>query len=85
MSMKTSTRSYLRPLGEHLIALTLIGGASIFSSLQNLGAVCIFTLEVSSAFLQLLQMCVNAPEGSWSRQTTLLWGLHWFLVVLAFL
>ena len=82
--MKTSTRSYLRPLGEHLIALTLIGGAFVFSSLRRLGAVCIFTLEVSSAFLQLLQMCVNAPEGSWLRHPTFLWGLHRFLVVPAF-
>ena len=71
VSMKSSMRSYLRPLTEHLISLTIIFLCYIFSGLRRLGAVGIFTLESSSISLQLLQVAINAPETSWLRQPKL--------------
>lgn len=84
VSMKSSMKSYVKPLLEHVVSLGLVFGAYIFSSLRRLGAVGIFTLEVSSAFLQLLQMCVNAPEGSRLRNPKFLRFFHRFVVVPTF-
>jgi len=85
ISMKTSMKSYLRPLAEHLISLTLIFLCYIFSGLRRLGAVGIFTLESSSISLQLLQVCINAPESSPLRRPKLIKRLHRYLVVPSFL
>jgi len=84
VSMKSSMKSYARPLLEHMVSLGLVFGAYIFSGLRRLGAVGIFTLDVSSAFLQLLQMCINAPEGSKLRDPKFLRFFHRFVVVPAF-
>jgi len=85
ISMKTSMKSYLRPLAEHLISLTLIFLCYIFSGLRRLGAVGIFTLESSSISLQLLQVCINAPESSPLRRPKFVKRLHRYLVVPSFL
>eukprot|EP00978_Attheya_sp_CCMP212_P012548 scaffold31340_cov53-Attheya_sp.AAC.2 len=39
LSMKSSAKGYLRPLMEHLVAICLIVGSYLFSSLRRLGAV----------------------------------------------
>ena len=85
ISMKTSMKSYLRPLAEHLISLTLIFLCYIFSGLRRLGAVGIFTLESSSISLQLLQVCINAPQSSPLRRPKFVKRLHRYLVVPSFL
>jgi len=85
ISMKTSMKSYLRPLAEHLISLTLIFLCYIFSGLRRLGAVGIFTLESSSISLQLLQVCINAPKSSILRRPKFVKRLHRYLVVPSFL
>lgn len=85
ISMKTSMKSYLRPLAEHLISLTLISLCYIFSGLRRLGAVGIFTLESSSISLQLLQVCINAPESFPLRRPKFVKRLHRYLVVPSFL
>ena len=78
-------KSYLRPLAEHLISLTLISLCYIFSGLRRLGAVGIFTLECSSISLQLLQVCINAPESFPLRRPKFVKWLHRYLVVPSFL
>jgi hypothetical protein len=85
ISMKTSMQSYFRPMMEHVIVLMLLVGAYFFSGLRRLGAVMIFTLEVSSAFLQLLQVCIYAPETSWLRKPKVVGFVHRCLTVPMFL
>lgn len=87
MSMKTSMQSYARPMLEHFIVLALLIGAYLFSGLRRLGVLGIFSLEFSSVFLQLLQVCIYAPENSWWRQPKVICdisrpGIHFFLVCL---
>lgn len=85
ISMKTSMQSYFRPMIEHVIVLILLTGAYLFSGLRRLGAVMIFTLELSSAFLQLLQVCIYAPESSWLRKPEVVGFVHRCLTVPMFL
>lgn len=85
ISMKTSMQSYFRPMMEHVIVLMLLVGAYFFSGLRRLGAVMIFTLEVSSAFLQLLQVCIYAPESSYLRKPKVVGFVHRCLTVPMFL
>ena len=82
--MKTSMQSYARPMIEHVIVLALLIGSYLFSGLRRLGAVGIFTLEVSSAFLQLLQVCMYAPEKSWWRKPQVVIFVHRFLTIPTF-
>lgn len=84
VSMKTSMQSYVRPMLEHVIVLALLVGAYLFSGLRRLGAVGIFTLELSSVFLQLLQVCIYAPETSWLRKTEVVLFVHRVLTVPTF-
>eukprot|EP00578_Thalassiosira_sp_NH16_P012465 CAMPEP_0181127210 /NCGR_PEP_ID=MMETSP1071-20121207/28067_1 /TAXON_ID=35127 /ORGANISM="Thalassiosira sp., Strain NH16" /LENGTH=691 /DNA_ID=CAMNT_0023212915 /DNA_START=318 /DNA_END=2393 /DNA_ORIENTATION=+ len=84
ISMKTSMQSYFRPMIEHGIVLALLIGAYLFSGLRRLGAVGIFTLEVSSVFLQLLQVCIYAPENSWWRKPEVVLFVHRVLTVPTF-
>ncbi|KAL7535334.1 hypothetical protein ACHAWF_005139 [Thalassiosira exigua] len=84
ISMKTSTQSYIRPMLEHIVVLALLVGAYLFSGLRRLGAVGIFTLELSSVFLQLLQVCIYAPEGSHWRRPEVVLFVHRTLTVPAF-
>jgi len=85
ISMKTSMQSYFRPMMEHVIVLALLVGAYLFSGLRRLGAVMIFTLEVSSVFLQLLQVCIYAPESSWLRKPEVVGFVHRCLTIPSFL
>lgn len=85
LSMKSSMKSYLRPLTEHLITISLMLACYVFSGLRRLGALGIFTLESSSLTLQLLQVCVNAPEKSILRHPKFVKRLHRYIVVPSFL
>jgi len=85
ISMKTSMQSYFRPMMEHVVVLALLVGAYLFSGLRRLGAVMIFTLEVSSVFLQLLQVCIYAPESSWLRKPEVVGFVHRCLTIPSFL
>lgn len=85
LSMKTSMQSYIRPMLEHFIVLALLVGAYLFSGLRRLGVLGIFTLELSSVFLQLLQVCIYAPENSWWRQPGVVIFVHRFLTIPAFM
>jgi len=85
VSMKSSMRSYLRPLVEHFITLCLIFGAYIFSGLRRLGAVVMFTLEFSSIFLQILQICINSPDNSILRRPRVISVVHRYVVLPIFI
>eukprot|EP00804_Cyclotella_cryptica_P001160 CCRYP_016996-RB/>CCRYP_016996-RB protein AED:0.10 eAED:0.10 QI:878/1/1/1/0.5/0.33/3/676/653 len=85
LSMKTSMQSYVRPMLEHFIVLALLVGAYLFSGLRRVGALGIFTLELSSVFLQLLQVCIYAPEKSWWSQPRVVIFVHRFLTIPAFI
>jgi TLC domain len=61
---KVSTTSYLRSLLHHALALLTLGTAYIFSSLRRLVAIGMFAFDVSSWFLHLLQICVNAKNDN---------------------
>jgi len=84
ISMKTSTQSYIRPLVEHIVVLALLVGAYLFSGLRRLGAVGIFTMDLSSASLQLLQACLYAPENSWLRKPEVVMFVHRVVTVPTF-
>ena len=84
ISMKTSMQSYFRPMVEHCIVLCCLVGAYLFSGLRRLGAVGIFTLELSSVFLQLLQVCIYAPENSRWRKPEAVIFVHRVLTVPTF-
>jgi len=84
VSMKTSMQSYLRPMMEHVIVLAILLGAYLFSGMRRLCAVGIFTLELSSVFLQLLQVCIYAPEKSWLRKPKVVLFVHRILTVPTF-
>ncbi len=84
LSMKTSMQSYVRPMVEHFIVLALLVGSYSFSGLRRVGAVAIFTLEVSSVFLQLLQVCIYAPDTSWLRKPNVVIFVHRFLTIPTF-
>jgi hypothetical protein len=84
VSMKTSMQSYLRPMTEHVIVLALLIGAYLFSGLRRLGAVGIFTLELSSCTLQLLQVCIYAPERSILRKPEVVLFVHRILTIPTF-
>lgn len=85
LSMKTSMQSYLRPCVEHCVVLCLLAGAYLFSGLRRLASVGIFSLEFSSVFLQLLQVCIYAPEGSWLKQPRVVIYIHRLLTVPTFM
>lgn len=60
----SARRAYLRSLLQHFVALILIAIAYVFSSLRRLAAIAMFAFDVSSCFLHLLQICLNANESS---------------------
>lgn len=85
LSMKTSMQSYIRPMLEHFVVLALLVSAYLFSGLRRLGSLGIFSLELSSVFLQLLQICIYAPEKSWWRQPKVVIFIHRFLTIPSFM
>lgn len=60
----TTRGAYLGSLLQHLVALVLIAVAYVFSSLRRLAAIAMFSFDISSSFLHLLQMCLNAQDPS---------------------
>ena len=55
-----------------------------FSGLRRLVAIGIFALELSSMMLQLLQLCINAPESSIFRNTKMIKFVHRFIAIPVF-
>lgn len=62
--LRTNTKAYARSLAIHVLTLIIITLAYIFSSLRRLAAIGMFAFDVSSWFLHLLQVCINAPTNS---------------------
>jgi hypothetical protein len=85
VTIRKSMVSYWRALLQHLLALAMIGGCYFFSSLRRLGAIGIFALDVSSLFVHLLQLCINAPPNSWWHQPKVIFWIHRGLVIPIFL
>jgi len=84
VSVRTSMKSYIKPIAEHLLSITLIMSSFLFSGTRRLGAIAIFALETSSLFLQLLQICINAPIGSRLRRPRTIRIVHRLLAVPVF-
>lgn len=85
LSVRSSVKSYFRPLMEHFLSITLVVSSFIFSGSRRLGAIAIFALEMSSLFLQLLQICINAPEGSRLRRPQTIKIVHRFMTIPVFI
>lgn len=85
VSIRKSMLSYWRALLQHLLALGMIGVCYLFSSLRRLGAVGIFALDISSLFVHLLQLCINAPPDSWLNRPRVIIWIHRGLVIPMFL
>jgi len=85
VSVRTSMKSYFKPIVEHLLSITLIISAFLFSGSRRLGAIAIFALEASSLFLQLLQICINAPVGSRLRRPWTIKIVHRFMTIPVFI
>lgn len=85
ISVRRSTKSYVRSLLQHMVALALIGGAYLFSSLRRLGAIAMFAFDLSSLSLHFLQICMNAPETSPLRNPDLILWVHRAWVIPMFL
>jgi hypothetical protein len=71
-------------LFQHLFAVGLIAGTYLFSSMRRLGAIGMFAFDISSWFLHLLQLCINAPYGSRRLSPSWIRFLHRGLVIPAF-
>jgi hypothetical protein len=76
-SVRTSTSAYVRTLAQHILALVMISLAYVFSSLRRLSAIGMFAFDVSSLFLHLLQVCINAPRPN----PVLIRRLHQYCVI----
>ena len=85
VSIRKSMKSYWRALLQHLMALAMIGSCYLFSSLRRLGAIGIFALDISSLFVHLLQLCINAPPESWLNRPGVIRWIHRGLVIPIFL
>jgi hypothetical protein len=84
LSFRKGSKAYLRSLFQHVLAVALIAAAYIFSSLRRLGAIGLFAFDVSSWFLHLLQVCINAPEESRFRCSAVISRIYWVLVIPSF-
>jgi hypothetical protein len=85
LSARTSLKSYIRPIMEHSFYFVLTVMTYMFSGLRRLGAICIFVLEFSSMVLQLLQICINAPEQSHLKNLNLIQFVHRFMAIPIFI
>jgi hypothetical protein len=70
---------------EHSFYFVLTVMTYMFSGLRRLGAICIFVLEFSSMVLQLLQICINAPEQSHLKNLNLIQFVHRFMAIPIFI
>ncbi len=87
-SVRRSMTHYIRPFAEHILATLVIISAFLFSGLRRLGAIGMYTMDLSGLFLQLLQICLNAPhEGPFNilSRPKVVRRVHAFLVVPVFL
>lgn len=84
LSARQSLKSYLRPLLEHFVYFVLTVATYIFSGLRRIGAISIFALEASSMMLQLLQICINAPSGSFLHNKGLVNFVYRFVAIPSF-
>jgi hypothetical protein len=85
VSMRTSMKQYIRPLAEHMIAVFLIAAAFLFSGLRRLGALGMYTMDLSGIFLQLLQMSLHAPSESKLADIRTVRFIHSYLAIPFFL
>jgi hypothetical protein len=69
---------------QHSLAVSLLAGTYMFSSLRRLAAIGMFAFDVSSWFLHLLQLCINAPPKTTRISPTWVWILHRGLVIPSF-
>ena len=83
LSVQKNMSSYLKRLGQHGLALALIAVAYVFSSLRRLGAIGFFAFDISSWFLHLLQICINAPKESRLRKHGFV-ARVWYMVLTSF-
>jgi hypothetical protein len=84
LSFQTSSTAYVRSLTQHVASVALIAVAYNFSSLRRLVAIGMFAFDVSSWFLHLLQVCINAPENSRWRRRKIVSRVYWYLVIPSF-
>ena len=81
ISARSTFKSYVRPCVEHSVYFILTISTFFFSALRRLGCICIFALEVSSLSVQLLQICINAPESSRLRNPHVIKFVHRYLAI----
>ena len=81
---RDSTVSYKRSFLQHAVAILLLSTTYVFSSLRRLGAIGMFSFDVSSFFLHLLQVCMNAPKGTVVRSARWINFLYRFMVLPSF-
>jgi hypothetical protein len=87
-SVRLSMAHYIRPFAEHMLATLIIASAFLFSGLRRLGAIGMYAMDFSGLFLQLLQVCLNAPHEGPSKilsQPNVIRRVHLYLVVPVFL
>jgi hypothetical protein len=84
LSVKTTTSAYVRSLVQHVLSLALIATVYVFSSLRRLAAIGMFAFDVSSWFLHLLQICMNAPDASRWKQAKVVSRIYTWLVIPSF-
>ncbi len=84
VSERSSFKSYLRPVLEHSMCMFITITTFFFSSLRRLGSISIFALEMSSLVLQLLQICINAPESSRLHKPYIIRFVHRYLAIPVF-
>lgn len=83
--MQDSTSSYKRAFLQHSVAIILLSTTYVFSSLRRLGAIGMFSFDVSSFFLHLLQVCMNLPQNKLLRSAKWITFVYRFLVLPSFL
>ena len=81
VSARSSIKSYLRPVVEHSIYFVLTISTFFFSALRRLGSITIFALEVSSLILQILQICINAPDSSPLHKPNVIQFVHHYMAI----
>jgi len=74
----------MQSLFQHLFAVGMMTFTYLFSSLRRLGVIAMFSFDLSSWFLHLLQMAINVPAGR--RRVSPFWIkiFHRFFVIPAF-
>jgi hypothetical protein len=82
--IQDSTSSYHRSFLQHSVAILLLWTTYLFSSLRRLGTIGMFSFDVSSFFLHLLQVCMNSPKTSFLQNARLIAFVYRILVLPSF-